>query len=404
MYSQNPYFHDMAEKQKIKDLAHKYASDFVNVRRYLHKHPELSFKEYKTCAYIKEQLLAIGLTDIIPVAETGLLATIHGKRNGESILLRADIDALPISEKNNVPYASINDGVMHACGHDAHIASLLLCAKILWDLKDDLMGNVKLLFQPGEEVMPGGASLVMKEKVYRNLGILTHIGQHVRPDLPVGKVGFRPGKFMASMDELFLTVKGKGGHAAMPENAVDPVLIASHIIIAAQQLVSRMASPKTPSVLSFGKVIANGAINILPDEVYIEGTFRTLDESWRADALQKLEKLVNSMADGMGGTCELKINNGYPHLINDTSLTEQLKTSAIDYLGEDDVIEIDQWMAAEDFSYYSQKNPVCFYMLGVGNRDKGIASGLHTPTFNIDESALEIGGGLMAWFVVSSLM
>jgi len=393
----------MAQKEKIKDLAQKYASDFVTVRRYLHKHPELSFKEYNTCAYIKEQLLAIGFTDIIPVAETGLLATIHGKRKGESILLRADIDALPITEKNNVPYASNNKGVMHACGHDAHIASLLLCAKILWNLKDDLIGSVKLLFQPGEEVMPGGASLVMKEKAYQDLGRLTHIGQHVRPDLSVGKVGFRSGKFMASMDELFLTVKGKGGHAAMPQNAVDSVLIASHIIIAAQQLISRMASPKIPSVLSFGKVIANGAINILPDEVYIEGTFRTLDESWRKNALQKLEKLVTSIAEGMGGTCELKINYGYPHLINDTSLTEQLKTSAIGYLGEENVIEIDQWMAAEDFAYYSQKNPACFYMLGVGNRDKGIKSGLHTPTFNIDESALEIGGGLMAWFVVSSL-
>ncbi len=393
----------MAQTQRIKDLAQKYASDFVTVRRYLHKHPELSFKEYNTCVYIKEQLVAMGLTDIISVAETGLLATIHGKRKGESILLRADIDALPITEKNDISYASNSEGVMHACGHDAHTASLLLCAKILWDLKDDLVGSVKLLFQPGEEVMPGGASLVMKEKAYKDLGRLRHIGQHVRPDLPVGKVGFRSGKFMASMDELFLTVKGKGGHAAMPENSVDPVLIASHIIIAVQQLVSRMASPKTPSVLSFGKVIANGAINILPDEVYIEGTFRTLDESWRKDALQKLEKLVTSIAEGMGGTCELKINHGYPHLINETPLTEQLKANAIGFLGEENVMELDQWMAAEDFAYYSHKNPACFYMLGVGNQEKGIESGLHTPRFNIDESAIEIGGGLMAWFAVRAL-
>lgn len=393
----------MAQTQRIKDLAQKYASDFVTVRRYLHKHPELSFKEYNTCVYIKEQLVAMGLTDIISVAETGLLATIHGKRKGESILLRADIDALPITEKNDISYASNSEGVMHACGHDAHTASLLLCAKILWDLKDDLVGSVKLLFQPGEEVMPGGASLVMKEKAYKDLGRLRHIGQHVRPDLPVGKVGFRSGKFMASMDELFLTVKGKGGHAAMPENSVDPVLIASHIIIAVQQLVSRMASPKTPSVLSFGKVIANGAINILPDEVYIEGTFRTLDESWRRDALQKLEKLVTSIAEGMGGTCELKINHGYPHLINETPLTEQLKANAIGFLGEENVMELDQWMAAEDFAYYSHKNPACFYMLGVGNQEKGIESGLHTPRFNIDESAIEIGGGLMAWFAVRAL-
>jgi len=291
---------------------------------------------------------------------------------------------------------------MHACGHDAHTASLLLCAKILFELKDDLKDDIILLFQPGEEVMPGGASLVMKEKAYQALGSLPHIGQHVRPDIPVGKIGFRSGKFMASMDELFLTVKGKGGHAAMPENTIDPVLIASHIIVAAQQLVSRRASPKTPSVLSFGKVVADGAINVIPDEVHIEGTFRTLDETWRKEALLKLEKLVTSMADGMGGTCELKINHGYPHLVNDSRLTEKLMENAKSYLGEENVIELDQWMAAEDFAYYSQKNPASFYMLGVGNIGKGITSGLHTPTFNIDESALEIGGGLMAWLAVNT--
>ncbi len=388
-------------KKKIAQLAKKYAPDFVEVRRHLHQNPELSFQEYATSTFIKKQLQAIGITDIASVAETGLLATIPGKQNKNPALLRADIDALPIHEKNKLPYASKNEGVMHACGHDAHAASLLLCAKILFELKEDLKDTITLLFQPGEEVMPGGASLVMKEKAYQNLGSLPHIGQHVRPDIPVGKVGFRSGKFMASMDELFLTVKGKGGHAAMPENAIDPVLIASHIIVAAQQLVSRMASPKTPSVLSFGKVIADGAINVIPDEVYIEGTFRTLDEAWRKDALHKLEKLVTAMAEGMGGSCELKINHGYPHLVNDSRLTEALMAHAISYLGEENIVALDPWMAAEDFAYYSQKNPACFYMLGVGNTDKGITSGLHTPTFNIDESSLEIGGGLMAWLAVN---
>ncbi len=388
-------------KKKIAQLAKKYASDFVAVRRYLHQHPELSFQEQATCTFIKEQLQAIGITDWVSVAGTGLLATIQGKKSKNPVLLRCDIDALPIHEKNNLSYISTNDGVMHACGHDAHTASLLLCAKILFELKDDLENDIILLFQPGEEVMPGGASLVIKEKAYQKLGSLPHIGQHVRPDIPVGKVGFRSGKFMASMDELFLTVKGKGGHAAMPENTIDPVLIASHIIVAAQQLVSRRASPKTPSVLSFGKVQADGAINVIPDEVHIEGTFRTLDETWRKEALLKLEKLVTAMAEGMGGTCDLKINHGYPHLNNDSRLTETLRAQAVSYLGEGNIIDLDPWMAAEDFAYYSQKNPASFYMLGVGNIEKGITSGLHTPTFNIDESALEIGGGLMAWLAVN---
>ena len=388
-------------KDKIAGLAKKYAPNFIAVRRHLHQHPELSFQEKNTCIYIKEQLLEIGITDILPIAETGLLARISRKSDTKTTVLRADIDALPIDEKNHHAYASKNKGVMHACGHDAHSASLLLCAKILFELKDDLEHTVTLLFQPGEEVMPGGASLVMKEAAYKKLGSPPHIGQHVRPDIPVGKVGFRSGKFMASMDELFLTVKGKGGHAAMPENFIDPVLIASHIIVAAQQVVSRMSSPKTPSVLSFGKVVADGAINVIPDEVRIEGTFRTLDEAWRKEALSKLDKLVKGIAESMGGTCELRINHGYPHLINEHVLTEKLRVSAKSYLGEENVIELDPWMAAEDFAYYSQKNPASFYMLGVGNIEKGITSGLHTPTFDIDESALEIGGGLMAWLAIN---
>lgn len=391
----------MSLKKKIKSLAKEYAPYFVKVRRHLHQNPELSFQEHDTCAYIESQLRAIGIVEIKSVAITGLLATIQGNQKGASVLLRADIDALPIHEKNIIEYSSKIDGVMHACGHDGHAASLLLCAKILYKLKDDLSVNVQLLFQPGEEVMPGGASIVMQEKAYQNLGSILHIGQHVRPDIPVGKVGFRSGKFMASMDEIFITVKGKGGHAAMPESTIDPVLIASHIIVAAQQLVSRAASPKTPSVLSFGKVIADGAINIIPDEVYIEGTFRTLDEKWRKTALEKLEKLVTSMAEAMGGTCVLKINHGYPHLVNNTPLTRHVKTSAAAYIGEANVLDIDQWMAAEDFAYYTKNNAACFYMLGVGNVEKGICSGLHTPTFNLDESAIEIGGGLMAWCVLN---
>lgn len=390
-------------KDKIKELAKLYAAESVAVRRHLHRYPELSFKEYNTCAYVKERLLRIGIRDISPVAETGLLATIAGKNPGKTVLLRADMDALPIYEENKLEYTSDNEGVMHACGHDVHMASLLLTAEILFRLKDEFSGTVKLLFQPGEELMPGGATLVMKEKVYKELGSPPHLGQHVMPALPVGKVGFRSGQFLASMDEIYLTVIGKGGHAAMPEEVVDPILIASHIVVAAQQLVSRMASPKIPSVLSFGRIIGDGSNNIIPDKVILEGTFRTHDEAWRDQAIGKLTKLVTAIAEGMGGKCLVNIPRGYPHLNNEEKLTASMKQSAVSFVGEENVVDMDLYMAAEDFAYYSQKSPSCFYFLGVGNVEKGIVSGLHTPTFNIDESALETGGGLMAWLAMEAL-
>lgn len=393
----------MQLKERIRELAQLYALEFVDVRRVLHQQPELSFKEFHTSALIRGELVKIGITDIETVAETGLLATITGKEKGKTVLLRADMDALPIQEENKLEYASSIPGVMHACGHDAHMSSLLLTAKILFQVRNEFKGTVKLLFQPGEELMPGGATLVMAEKAYRDLGILPHLGQHVTPSLPAGTVGFRAGQFMASMDEVYLTVIGKGGHAALPEECIDPILIASHIIVASQQLVSRMASPKMPSVLSFGRIIGDGANNVIPDRVTIEGTFRTYDEEWRDQAIEKLTKLVKAIADGMGGECLVNIPKGYPHLYNDIGLTNSMKSSAADYLGQDKVVDLEQWMAAEDFAYYAQKNTACFYLLGTGNREQGIVAGLHTPTFNIDESALETGGGLMAWLTLQEL-
>lgn len=390
-------------KDRIKQLAQAQSSEFVKVRRHLHQYPELSFQEHHTCAYVRERLLEIGITEIESVAKTGLMATINGKASGKTILLRADMDALPIQEENTVEYASQNNGIMHACGHDVHMTSLLLTTKILWELRKDFSGTVKLLFQPGEELMPGGATLVMKETAYNALGPIPHLGQHVMPNLPAGKVGFRSGLFMASMDEIYITIIGKGGHAAVPEECIDPILIASHVIVAAQQVVSRMASPKTPSVLSFGRIIGDGANNVIPDKVTLEGTFRTYDEVWRTEAIEKLTKLVKSIAEGMGAECIVDIPRGYPHLKNDVELTHAMKKGAIDYLGSNNVEDLDLWMAAEDFAYYSQQNRACFYLLGVGNTEKGITSGLHTPTFNIDESALETGGGLMAWLAIESL-
>lgn len=390
--------------EKVKALAKEYYDEVLNIRRHLHQHPELSFQEYETSKYVKEKLESYGIEVQNGIAGTGLVGFIRGE-NPESkyIALRADMDALPIIEANEVPYKSKNEGVMHACGHDVHTSSLLVASKILSTLKEEFEGTVKLIFQPGEEKLPGGASMMIKEGVLKNPAPQNIVGQHVMPLIPAGKVGFRSGMYMASADEIYLTVKGKGGHAAMPEMNVDPVLITSHIIVALQQIISRNGSPKVPSVLSFGKVIAEGATNIIPNEVKVEGTFRTMNEEWRKEAHQKIKKMAESIAEGMGGSCEVDIIVGYPFLKNEPSLSKKLRGYAVEYMGEDNVEDLDLWMAAEDFAYYSQEIDACFYRLGIRNEEKGINSGLHTPTFNVDESCLEVGAGLMAWLAFKQL-
>ncbi|WP_339754337.1 M20 family metallopeptidase [Algoriphagus aquimarinus] len=391
-------------KDKIKSLAKAYKEEVIANRRHLHANPELSFEEYNTATFVETKLREMGITSIDKKANTGWSALIEGKNPTKRVVaLRADMDALPIIEANDVSYKSQNPGVMHACGHDAHTASLLGAAKILNELKDQFEGTIKLIFQPGEEVAPGGASLMIADKVLENPRPNGIIGQHVMPFIEVGKVGFRPGIYMASADEIYVTVKGKGGHAAMPETLIDPVLIASHLIVALQQVVSRAASPKIPSVLSFGRVEALGATNVIPNEVKIQGTFRTLDEDWRAKAHEKMLSIAKGIVEGMGGEVDFDIRKGYPFLKNDPELTERSHQAAIAYLGEENVLDLDIWMAAEDFAFYSQEVEGCFYRLGTRNEAKGITSGVHTPTFDIDEDALEVGAGLMAFLAVSEL-
>ena len=391
-------------KERIKSLAQAYKQEVIAVRRHLHAHPELSFKEVETAAFVAEKLKDIGITEIESKATTGWSALIRGKNPDKKVVaLRADMDALPISEANEVPYKSQNPGVMHACGHDAHTASLLGAAKILHEVRDQFEGTIKLIFQPGEEIIPGGASLMIKDKVLENPRPNYILGQHVMPMIPAGKVGFRSGLYMASADELYLTIKGKGGHGAMPETFIDPVLISAHLLVALQQIVSRVANPKIPSVLSFGRVEALGATNIIPNEVKIQGTFRTLDEAWRAKAHEKMRQIAEGIVEGMGGKLDFEIRKGYPFLKNNPELTARSVAAAQTYLGAENVLDLDIWMAAEDFAYFSQEIDGCFYRLGTRNEARGITSGVHTPTFDIEEEALEIGAGLMAWLAVSEL-
>lgn len=391
-------------QQKIKSLAKDQAASVIANRRHLHTNPELSFEEFKTARFVAEELRAIGLTPQEGIAGTGLVALIEGRNPGKKIVgLRADMDALPIVEANDVPYKSQVPGVMHACGHDVHTASLLGTARILNQVRDQFEGTVKLVFQPAEEKAPGGASLMIKEGVLENPRPASMVGQHVAPNIPVGKIGFREGMYMASTDELYVTVKGKGGHAAAPDQLIDPILIASHIVVALQQIISRYRKPSNPSVLSFGRFIADGVTNVIPNEVTLQGTWRCMDEQWREEGLRKMKKMAEGMAEAMGGSCVFEIVKGYPFLKNHPELTRRVRTAATDYMGAENVIDLDLWMAGEDFAFYSQVVDSCFYRLGTRNEAKGIISGVHTPTFDVDETSLEIAPGLMSWLAIAEL-
>lgn len=391
-------------KDKIKSLAKQYHTDVVSFRRHLHKNPELSFKEFNTQKFVEEKLKSFGITNIKKMANTGIVAMVEGKNaSKKAIALRADMDALPIQETNKTDYVSSVPGVMHACGHDVHTSSLLGVAKILNELKNEFEGTVKFIFQPGEEKLPGGASMMIKEGVLKNPEPVSVIGQHVMPQIQAGKIGIRKGLYMASTDEIYVTVNGKGGHGAMPHLGVDPVMITAQILVALQQIVSRVAKPSLPSVLSFGKVIANGATNVIPDQVTLEGTFRTLNEEWRDEAHLKMKKMAEGIAESMGGSCEFNIVRGYPFLVNDDKLTDRVRSYSEEFLGKENIEELEIWMAAEDFAFYSQELPACFYRLGVRNESKGITSSVHTSTFDIDETALETGVGLMTWMALKEL-
>jgi amidohydrolase len=390
-------------RSKIQQAAKNDLAEIISIRRHLHSHPELSFEEFKTSGFIAARLKEYGIPFEQGMVKTGIVALIEGRNpSGKVTALRADLDALPIHEKNDCEYKSKNEGVMHACGHDVHSACLLGAAKILNELKNEFEGTVKLIFQPGEEKLPGGASLMIKEGVLKNPAPDTIIAQHVFPSMETGKVGFRSGMYMASTDELYVTVKGKGGHAAMPDDYISPLLIAAGIL-SGLNAVFMEQEQKAPTVLAFGKINGNGATNVIPSEVKLEGTFRTMDESWRKEAHQKMKAIAEKIAKEMGGSCEFRVEHGYPFLVNDEKVTARARAAAEEYLGKGNVEELPLRMTAEDFAFYSQEVPACFYRLGTGNKARGITSGVHTSTFDIDEAALEIGAGLMAWLAIHEL-
>jgi amidohydrolase len=384
-------------QQSIKQLARQYADEFIAVRRHLHAHPELSYQEFETAQFVKQQLDKLGIPHRT-MAQTGVIGLIEGKNSSKRVIaLRADMDALPIKEENKVEYKSKNEGVMHACGHDVHTTCLLGAAKILNELKNEWEGTVKLIFQPGEERNPGGASILIKEGVLKDPSPQAILGLHVHPHLEVGNFSFRGGKVMASADEIYITVKGPGGHAAAPHLTVDTVLVASHLVVALQQIISRNRNPFNPSVLSICSFQGGHTTNVIPSEVKLMGTFRALDEEWRFKAHELIRRQCTGLAHSMGAEIDLHIDVGYPAVYNNEALNENVRKQATLFVESDRILETEIRMGAEDFGYYSQVIPGCFFRLGVGNTNKGIVSGVHTPTFNVDESAIENGMGMMAW-------
>ena len=391
-------------KDRIKSLALKFSQEIIGVRRHIHKYPEISFQEFRTSEFIASKLNDYDIPFRKGFVKTGIVAQIEGNNSGKKVIaLRADIDALPIDEQSGLSFKSVNKGIMHACGHDVHTAALIGTGRILKELRDELEGTVLLIFQPGEELVPGGAKLMLGEGALRDPTPDIIIGQHVLPELDTGTFGFREGKYMASNDEIYMTVKGKGGHAAIPEQTTDTVSIASKIIVALKEMVDHFNSANTPTLLSFGKIQGKGATNVIPDEVKIAGTFRTFNETLRKEAHLEMKNLAVSIAKELEGSCRFRVIHGYPYLVNNKEVTSAARKFTEEFIGKKNVFDLDLRMTSEDFAFYSQVFPSTFYRIGIKNVQKGITSSLHTPTFNVDEEAIIHGMGNMAWLAVSFL-
>lgn len=390
--------------ETIKAKAETYYPDVQEIRHHIHSHPELSFKEYNTSAYVAAKLTEFGITNFRSIAGTGIVALIEGKNpEKRCIALRSDLDALPIKEENTTSYCSQNDGVMHACGHDVHTSCLLGAARILNDLRHEWEGTVKLIFQPGEEKHPGGASIMIAEGVLENPKPDAIFALHVYPHLPTGTTGFRAGQYMASADEVYITIEGKGGHAALPHQTIDPIAISALVITGLQQVIARKCNPLVPSVLTFGSINGGFATNVIPDKVEILGTFRAMDEKWRYEAHKWIKDYTEQTCAAYGAKATVEIPIGYPMLFNDPALTRMATQWAEDYVGADNVHELDMRMAAEDFSFYTLHVPGCFFRIGTNKDDKEFLAPVHNARFDINEESMKTGMGMMAWCAVQAL-
>lgn len=392
----------------ISTTIHRLAADFhpeiIRHYRHLHQHPELSYQEVGTAKYIMQFLAAEGIPYRANIGGHGILAWVKGEKpgNGKTIAFVADMDALPVHEKNDVPYKSKTEGVMHACGHDAHTASLMGAAKIVHALRNEFSGTALFVFQPGEEQSPGGADLMLKDGVFRDFTPDFIVKQHAYVDLPAGKIAFQTGTVMASADEVHITVKGQGGHGALPHELNDTVLAASHIIVALQQIVSRRRNPFQPMTFSFGKFIADGATNVIPSEVVLSGSLRCMDEDERRKMLALIPQIIESTAAAFGCTCEIRMPEGYPCTVSHENITEKIRSQAVEFLGAANVSEYPKRMTAEDFGFFTQLYPCCFYRFGVANENETCGK-LHSSTFLIDETALKTSMAFPAFLLLDSL-
>lgn len=389
---------------RIKEKAAQYFNEVCTIRHHIHANPELSFQEYNTANFISAKLKEYGIEHQKGVAGTGIVAFIKGKNpEKKCIALRADLDALPIQEANDIDYKSKNEGVMHACGHDVHASCLLVAAKILNEIKDEIEGTIKLIFQPGEEKHPGGASLMIKAGVLENPKPEAIYALHVYPHLPSGTVGFRAGQYMASADEIYITIEGRGGHAALPHQTIDPITIAAQVITALQQVISRKGNPLIPSVLSFGKIAGGNATNVIPDKVEILGTLRTMDETWRYEAHRWIKEITEQICSSFGAKATVEIPVGYPSLFNDPHLTLATENHAREYMGAQNVHTLNMRMAAEDFSFYTLQVPGCFFRIGTNKNNEDFTAPVHNAHFNIDETGMQTGVGMLCWVAYKSL-